>query len=66
MIFTDHMKRISYLSDQSLVHVQDEKYGSAREDLLCISMNMNEALQHLDEMILIQHQGGDPSKVITQ
>jgi len=60
--FTDHMKRISYLSDQVLVHVQAERFDSARDDLIKISVNANEAMQQLDELIVMQHQGSDPSK----
>ena len=60
--FTEHIKRILDLSDQTLVHVQAERFDSARDDLINISINTNEAMQQLDELIVMQHQGSDPSK----
>ena len=60
--FTDHMKRISDLSDKALIHTQEEKYPMTRDDLIRISIHCNEALQQLDDLVLIQHQGKDPSQ----
>jgi len=55
--FTDHIKRISYLSNRTLVHVQDEKFDSALEDLINIYNNVNEATRQIYEMILMKNQG---------
>ncbi|GAI68270.1 unnamed protein product [marine sediment metagenome] len=55
--FTEHMKRIIELAEQSLVHVQAEKFDSARDDLNSISLFAKEAMQQLDDMSLIASQG---------
>ena len=49
--FTEHMKRIINLAEQSLVHVQAERFDSACEDVINISVNAKEAIQQLDEMM---------------
>jgi len=55
--FTEHIKRISYLADQALIHTQEEKYPMTRDDIVRISIHCNEALQRLDEMVLMKNQG---------
>lgn len=50
--FTENMKRIIQLAEQSLVHVQSKDYDSASEDLLQININANLAMQQLlDAMV---------------
>ncbi|MBA7712652.1 hypothetical protein ES703_121635 [subsurface metagenome] len=51
--FTEHIKRVSQLADQTLVDVQGKKYDSVREHLIKISINVNEAMQQLDEMTAV-------------
>lgn len=55
--FTENVKRISYLADQTLIHTQEEKYPKTRDDLVQISIHCNEALQQLDEMVSMKSQG---------
>ncbi len=55
--FTEHMKRIIQLAEQSLVHAQAGEFDSAREDIFNISINANESIQQLDDMSLIAYQG---------
>ncbi|MBA7664249.1 hypothetical protein ES703_72306 [subsurface metagenome] len=62
MNFTEHMKRIIQLAEQSLVHSQAEKFEPASECLINISINANEAIQQLDELSLMKYQGTDPDK----
>ncbi len=62
MTFSEHMKRIIYLAEQSLVHAQAEKFEPAAADLLDISNHCNDAIQHLDELSFIKEQGKDPAK----
>ncbi len=49
--FTEHMKRIVQLAEQTLVHVQAKNHDSALDDLMEIGINCNEAVQQLDELI---------------
>jgi len=49
--FTEHIKRILLLANQSLVHVQGEKLDTAREDLFKIIKNAVFAMQQVDELI---------------
>lgn len=63
--FTEHMKRIIQLAEQSLVHVQSENFGMATDDLMKIGVNCNEAMQQLDEFSLLKHQGKNPAEKIT-
>ena len=65
MIFTDHMKRIIYLAEQTLVHAQAGKFKPAADDLMNISTHTTEAMQQLDDMSLMAHQGKDPYKRVT-
>ena len=58
--FTEHMKRIIQLAEQSLVHVQAENFGMATDDLMKIGTNCNEAMQQLDEFSGLKHQGKGP------
>jgi len=58
--FTEHMKRISYLSDQALIHSQEEKYPMTRDDIVRISIHCNEALQQLDEMVMLKRHSVKP------
>ncbi|MBA7702732.1 hypothetical protein ES703_111502 [subsurface metagenome] len=60
--FTEHMKRIIELAEQTLVHVQDDKINPAAADLMGISNHATEAMQQLDEFSLLKHQGKDPAK----
>ncbi|MBA7586400.1 hypothetical protein ES708_28398 [subsurface metagenome] len=60
--FTEHMKRIVHLAEQSQVHVQSENYDTALDDLMNIGINCNEAVQQLDELIHTVSQGKDPDK----
>ena len=62
--FTEHMKRISYLADQVLIHTQEEKFPMTRDDLIQISIHCNEALQQLDEMVFMKSQGKPPGQII--
>ena len=62
MTFTEHMKRIIHFAEQSLVHVQAERFKPAADDLISISIHCNEAIQQLDEMSLSTYQGKDPDK----
>jgi len=55
--FTENMKRISQLADKALIHTQEEKYPSTRDDIILISICCNEALQQLDEMVSMKSQG---------
>jgi len=60
--FTEQMKRIIQLAEQTLVHVQAENYDSALDDLMRIGINCNEAIQQLDELIHIKYQNKDPAE----
>ena len=62
LAFSDHMRRIHSLTELTIRHVQDDKYDLAREDLFNISINVNEAMQQLDEWIVLLHPNNDPSK----
>jgi hypothetical protein len=59
--FTEHMKRIQYLSEQALKHAQQKKYERACEDLYHLSLNKLEALKVLDELIAKMNRHNDPS-----
>ena len=48
--FTDHIKRIVYLADQTLKHTQEEKFDSARDDLNNISIIVNESMRQLHSL----------------
>lgn len=60
--FTEHMKRIIQLAEQSLVHAQGGKFTAASDDLFQISDHSLEARNQLDDMSLTAHQGRDPAK----
>ncbi len=62
MNFTEHMKRIIYLAEQSLVHAQAGKFEPAAGDLIGISNHTDEAMQQLDDMSLIAYQGREPAQ----
>lgn len=61
--FTEHVKRIEYFADRTLVKVQAEKLDDARDTLLHIAIHNNEALQQLDELIKLQQHIDDVSEV---
>lgn len=63
--FTEHMKRIIQLSEQTLVHVQEENYDLALDDLMKIGINCNEAVQQLDELMHTVSQGTEPDERVT-
>jgi len=54
--FTENMKRIIQLAEQSLIHVQSENYDTAHDDLLKIWVNCDDAVKQLDELIKIKMQ----------
>lgn len=58
--FTEHLKRIIQLAEQTLVHVQAENYDSALDDLMEIGISNNEAVQQLDELIRTSQQSTVP------
>ena len=62
--FTEHIKRIEYLADRTLVNVQAEKLDYARNNLIHISFHNNEALQKLNELIKLQQHIDDGSKKV--
>jgi len=55
------MRRIPVLTELSIRHVRENKLDLAREDLLNISINVNEAMQQLDEWTLLLDQNTEPS-----
>ncbi len=60
--FTENMKRISYLTDRTLVHVQAENYQKAREDLDNIHVHTTDAQQQIIELEFAKAQGGAPAE----
>jgi len=60
--FTEHMKRIILLAEQSRRHAQSGEFKPASDDVIKISIHCNEAMQQLDDMSLLAHQGSDPNK----
>jgi len=60
--FTEHMKRIIQLSEQSLVHVQAKDYGSSFDDLESIKTNITEAENQLWQFIHTFHPGKVPAR----
>lgn len=63
--FQEHMKGIINLAEKALIHTQEEKYPLIRDDLIRISIHCNEALQQLDDMVLLKQQGKNPAERIT-
>lgn len=61
---TEHMKRILYLADQVLVHIQAEKYERAANNLLLISKNAEDAMALLDEISYKKHDPPDPDRIL--
>ena len=59
--FTEHMKRIIHLAQQSLIHAQDGKFKPAADDVIKISIHCNESMQLLDDMSLMTRQGTIPA-----
>ncbi len=57
--FTEHMKRIIQLAEQSLVHVQSDRFKPACEAVFNISTHCDQAAQLLDDMSLLKQQGKD-------
>lgn len=53
LIFSEHMKRISYFTDESLRHSQEEKFDACREDLVNILTHANEAIQQVYNLIAV-------------
>ncbi len=66
LTFTEHMKRIIQLAEQSLVHSQAERFESAADCLVNISINVNKAIQQIDEMSFMKEQSNDPAERITE
>lgn len=60
--FTEHMKLIIHLAEQSLGNAQAGKFTAASDDLFNISDHSLEARQQLDDMTLTAYQGRDPAK----
>lgn len=60
--FTEHMKRIIYLAEQTLIHAQAGKFKPAADDLIGISNQTNEAMHQLDDISLMAYKGKDPAK----
>lgn len=46
--FTKHMNRIEYLTAQTLVHVQEENYQKAKQNLYNIHVHTSAVLQQLN------------------
>lgn len=57
MTFTEHINRVEYLTAQTLVHVQEENYQKAREDLDNIHVHTSLAQQQLSELEFAKAQG---------
>lgn len=57
MNFTEHMNRVEYLTAQTLVHVQEENYQKAREDLDNIHVHTSAAQQQLSDLEFTNAQG---------
>lgn len=62
LTFTEHMKRIVHLAEQSLVHAHAEEFKLAADDVIKISIHCNETMQQLDDMSLMRYQGTNPDK----
>jgi len=56
--FKEHMTRIEYLSSQTQLHVQEENYQKAREDLDNIHAYTTAAQQQLSNLEFAKAQGG--------
>ena len=61
--FEEHLKRIEYLADKTLISFQAEKLEDARDNLIHISIHNNQSLQLLDELITMQQHIDDGSEV---
>lgn len=57
MTLTEHMNRVEYLIAQTLVHVQEENYQKAREDLDNIHAHTSAAQQQLNNLEFSKAQG---------
>jgi len=55
--FTEHMSRVEYLTAQTLVHVQEENYQKAREDLDNIHAHTTAAQQQISDLEFAKAQG---------
>lgn len=62
--FTEHMKQIIQLAEQSLIHAQAEKFEPAAADLVRISTHTNEAIRQLDELSFMKEQRTEPDNVL--
>ncbi|GAI91992.1 unnamed protein product [marine sediment metagenome] len=62
MTFTEHMKRIDYLTAQTLVHVQEQNYQKAREDLDNMHVHTSAAQQQISNLEFAKAQGGNSSE----
>jgi len=60
--FTEHMKQIMRLAERSLREAKSGNFKPAADDVIKISIHCNEAMQQLDDMSLLAHQGIDPNK----
>ena len=61
MTFTEHMSRVEYLTAQTLIHVQEENYQKAREDLDNIHVHTTIAQKQLINLEFAKAQGGNSS-----
>jgi t-SNARE complex subunit (syntaxin) len=57
LTFTENMNRIEYLTAQTLVHVQQENYQKAREDLDNIHVHTTMAQKQLSDLEFAKAQG---------
>jgi len=62
--FTENMKRIGYYTEQSLKHSQEEKFEACREDLANILIHGNEALQQVEDLLIISQNNVPPIREI--
>jgi len=63
--FTQAITRIVDLSEQTLDHVQAEKFDSAIDDLRHISNTATEAMRQISDMLLMRSKGTAPSQTDT-
>lgn len=54
MSLTEQMNRIEYLTSQTLVHVQEENYQKARDDLNNIQAHTIAAQSELDQLLWVK------------
>ncbi|MBA7634869.1 hypothetical protein ES703_42467 [subsurface metagenome] len=59
--FTEHMSRVEYLTAQTLIHVQEENYQKAREDLDNIHVHTTAAQKQISDLEFSKAQGDNSS-----